>query len=143
MRDPENGTFVWNIIPRKHRSTTTFFTPHYGYSGLQFLVHVMSPFMVRKKKLVVERFFLGNISYNVPYSGSSTLKTRCMHYNNFNTILNNLYIVNGIKCFQCSSAHTIDCSDVMVNLDDSRLQPEECNYTHGAAYCIKSTALDG
>lgn len=48
-----------------------------------------------------------------------------------------------IKCYQCTSADTMDCSDLIVNMADGPLQPLECDHVHGAAFCVKSTALNG
>lgn len=73
--------------------------------------------------------------------------------NNTNTITNNIrlfsfffyFIVAAvtIKCYQCSSADTINCSDLMLNQPDSPLQPEDCSSVINARFCIKSTALNG
>ncbi|KAJ6633174.1 hypothetical protein Bhyg_16018, partial [Pseudolycoriella hygida] len=51
--------------------------------------------------------------------------------------------VTSLKCYQCSADKTIDCSDLMINMPDAQIQPEECDSVHGAMYCIKSTALNG
>lgn len=47
-----------------------------------------------------------------------------------------------IKCYQCRSSETIECSDVMINLPDSPLKPESCDHVFEAEYCIKSTSLE-
>ncbi|XP_055376998.1 U-scoloptoxin(05)-Sm1a isoform X2 [Condylostylus longicornis] len=51
--------------------------------------------------------------------------------------------VNSIYCYQCSSAETMSCSDLIINMPDSPLKPEPCDHVIEAQYCIKSTALNG
>ncbi|XP_055687505.1 U-scoloptoxin(05)-Sm1a isoform X1 [Lutzomyia longipalpis] len=51
--------------------------------------------------------------------------------------------VGTISCYQCSSAETMDCSDLMINQPDSPLQPMPCDSVHDAEFCVKSTALYG
>ncbi|CAH0552657.1 unnamed protein product [Brassicogethes aeneus] len=49
-------------------------------------------------------------------------------------------LVYGIKCYQCSAAKSLDCSDMMVHMDG--IQPHECDSVFEAEYCVKSTSLD-
>lgn len=53
------------------------------------------------------------------------------------------YLANTIKCYQCSSADTINCSDLMIAQPDSPLQPEDCSHVINSKFCVKSTALNG
>ena len=50
--------------------------------------------------------------------------------------------VLAIKCFQCKSSETIECSDLMINMHDAKLEPESCDHVFEAQYCIKSTSLE-
>ncbi|XP_031631111.1 U-scoloptoxin(05)-Cw1a [Contarinia nasturtii] len=50
---------------------------------------------------------------------------------------------SSIKCYQCSSADTINCADIMIAQPDSPLQPEDCSHVIDAKFCVKSTALNG
>lgn len=52
-------------------------------------------------------------------------------------------IASGVKCYQCSSADTINCSDLMIAQPDSPLQAEDCSHVIDAKFCVKSTALNG
>lgn len=52
-------------------------------------------------------------------------------------------IVTCIKCYQCDSTQSIDCTDILINEDDNSFQPEECSSVFEARYCIKSFALQG
>lgn len=36
----------------------------------------------------------------------------------------------------------MECSDVMINMEDSKFKPEPCDHVFGAQYCIKSTSLE-
>ncbi|XP_055610587.1 uncharacterized protein LOC129757396 isoform X2 [Uranotaenia lowii] len=49
----------------------------------------------------------------------------------------------GILCYQCSSAHSMYCSDMLVADEASPFKPEPCDHVFEAAYCIKSTAMHG
>lgn len=51
--------------------------------------------------------------------------------------------VDAIRCYQCTSADTMECSDQLVNMPGGPVQPQECDHVNGAAFCIKSTALNG
>lgn len=53
-----------------------------------------------------------------------------------------LYLAQAIKCYQCKSSETIECSDVMINMPDAELKPESCDHVFEAEYCIKSTSLE-
>ncbi|XP_037905311.1 uncharacterized protein LOC119647997 [Hermetia illucens] len=48
-----------------------------------------------------------------------------------------------INCYQCSAAETMECSDVLINMPGSPLEPQPCDHVYDAQYCIKSTALNG
>lgn len=50
-------------------------------------------------------------------------------------------IVTAIKCYQCSAAEAIDCSDGMIHMGG--IQPQSCEHVFEAEYCIKSVSLDG
>ncbi|XP_040175990.1 uncharacterized protein LOC120908736 [Anopheles arabiensis] len=47
----------------------------------------------------------------------------------------------GILCYQCSSAHSMYCSDMLVADEASPFKPEPCDHVFEAEYCIKSTAM--
>uniref|UniRef100_A0AAG5D9S5 Protein quiver n=1 Tax=Anopheles atroparvus TaxID=41427 RepID=A0AAG5D9S5_ANOAO len=51
--------------------------------------------------------------------------------------------VAGILCYQCSSAHSMYCSDMLVADEASPFKPEPCDHVFEAEYCIKSTAMHG
>lgn len=43
----------------------------------------------------------------------------------------------GIKCFQCSSAENVSCSDLLIH--EGAIAPRDCAHIFEAAYCIKMT----
>ncbi|XP_049542405.1 uncharacterized protein LOC125955326 isoform X2 [Anopheles darlingi] len=47
----------------------------------------------------------------------------------------------GILCYQCSSAHSMFCSDLLIADEASPFKPEPCDHVFEAEYCIKSTAM--
>ncbi|XP_058464877.1 U-scoloptoxin(05)-Sm1a [Malaya genurostris] len=49
----------------------------------------------------------------------------------------------GILCYQCSSAHSMYCSDMLVADEASPFKPEPCDHVFEAEYCVKSTAMHG
>ncbi|KAH1012138.1 hypothetical protein HUJ05_011350 [Dendroctonus ponderosae] len=48
---------------------------------------------------------------------------------------------SSLNCYQCSSAESLDCSDVMIHMGG--IQPKSCDHVFEAEFCIKSTSLNG
>lgn len=57
-------------------------------------------------------------------------------------IIFTIFAVLTIKCYQCKSSESIECSDLMINMHDAKLKPESCDHVFEAQYCIKSTSLE-
>lgn len=51
------------------------------------------------------------------------------------------YKDNAISCYRCSTANTIDCTDVMIQMN--AIHGKDCSDVFEAQYCVKSTGLEG